>query len=311
MQLIDRTDVPGPRRDYIGYGPNPPAVVWPNKATLALNLVLNIEEGSEYSHVAGDAKNEPGAELPGWGMEQKYRDLMPEQVFEYGGRAGVWRLLRIFDEYRVKATMFATAVALERNPAIGEWIERAGHDVCSHGWRWVEHWLLSRDEERQHIVAAIESIAKTCGAPPDGWYCRYAASVNTRELVAEIGGPLLYDSDAYNDDLPYYIDVRGTRRLVIPYNSLPYNDARFVGNMTPSDYVDMCKRGINEYRREGLAGRPKMMSVGLHSRWAGQAGRANAIREIIEYALSLGDVWFARRVDIAKWWNEHHKSFTA
>lgn len=311
MKLVDRTDIPGPARDYIGYGPDVPAVVWPNKATLALNFALNIEEGSEYSHPAGDGRNEGGAELPGWGMEQKYRDLMVEQVFEYGSRVGTWRLLRMFDEYGVKATMFATAVALERNPAIGKWIQKAGHDVCSHGWRWVEHWLLSRDEERAHIAAAVESITTTCGAPPDGWYCRYAASVNTRELVAEHGGPLLYDSDAYNDDLPYFVDVKGKRRLVIPYNSLSYNDARFVGNMTPSDYADMCKRGIAEYRREGLAGRPKMMSIGLHSRWAGQAGRASAVREIIEYARSFGDVWFARRVDIAKWWLEHHQSFGA
>ena len=311
MKLVDRTDIAGPVRDYIGYGPDVPAVVWPNKATLALNLVLNIEEGSEYSHPAGDARNEGGAELPGWGMEQKYRDLMVEQVFEYGSRVGTWRLLRMFDEYGVKATMFATAVALERNPAIGKWIQKAGHDVCSHGWRWVEHWLLSREEEKAHIAAAVELITATCGAPPDGWYCRYAAGVNTRELVAEFGGPLLYDSDAYNDDLPYLLDVKGVRRLVIPYNSLSYNDARFVGNMTPSDYADMCKRGIAEYRREGLAGRPKMMSIGLHSRWAGQAGRASAVREIIEYAQSFGDVWFARRADIAKWWLEHHKSFGA
>ena len=156
MKLVDRTDIAGPVRDYIGYGPDVPAVVWPNQATLALNLVLNIEEGSEYSHPAGDGRNEGGAELPGWGMEQKYRDLMAEQVFEYGSRVGAWRLLRMFDEYGVKATMFATAIALERNPAIGKWIQKAGHDVCSHGWRWVEHWLLSREEEKAHIAAAVE-----------------------------------------------------------------------------------------------------------------------------------------------------------
>ena len=120
---------------------------------------------------------------------------------------------------------------------------------------------------------------------------------------------MLYSSDAYNDDLPYFVEVKGTRRLVIPYNSLAYNDARFVGNMTPADYVDMCKRGIDEYRREGLAGKPKMMSIGLHSRWAGQASRANAVREIIEYAQSFGDVWFARRIDIANWWLKHHHTF--
>jgi peptidoglycan/xylan/chitin deacetylase (PgdA/CDA1 family) len=309
MKLVDRTDIPGPIRDYVGYGPHVPAVVWPNGATLALNIVVNFEEGSEVSYLAGEGRNETVGELAGAAMEPKYRDLMVEHVFEYGSRAGIWRLLRLFDEYDVKATMFAAAIALERNPAVGTWIQKSCHDVCSHGWRWTEHWRLSREEERAHIAAAVESITRTCGAPPNGWYCRYAASVHTRELIAEYGGPFLYDADAYNDDLPYFVDVKGRRRLVIPYNALPYNDGRFVGNITPSDFVDICKRGIDEYRREGLAGWPKMMSIGLHPRYAGQAGRTSALREIIEYALKLGDIWFARRVDIAQWWLEHCGTF--
>lgn len=311
MQLIDDERVPGPRRDYVGYGANPPKVSWPDGASLALNLVVNFEEGSEYSQASGDGRNEGGSELPGWGMTSEHRDLFAESVFEYGSRVGVWRLLRLFDEYGVQATFFAAAVALERNPAAGEWIQRAGHDVCSHGWRWSEHWLLSRDEERERIAAAVESITRTCGAPPNGWYCRYSASVNTRELLAEYGGPLVYDSDAYNDDLPYFTEVNGARRLVVPYDSLPHNDARYVAGMTPADYVDMCRRGIDEYRREGLAGYPKMMTIGLHPRWSGQAGRCSAVRELIEYALGLGDVWITRRIDIARWWMDHHESFGA
>jgi allantoinase len=303
MKLFDDQSVPGPRRDFVGYGGQPPAARWPKDATLALNLVVNFEEGSEYSHPAGDARNEGGAELPGWGMEAHHRDLFAESVFEYGSRAGVWRLLRLFDEYEVKATFFAAAVALERNPGVGHWIQRAGHDVCAHGWRWSEHWLLDRDEEKRRLDAAFESIRNTCGAPPQGWYCRYSASVHTRQLVAAHGG-FLYDSDAYNDDLPYYTEVNDQAHLVVPYDSLPYNDARFVAGMSPSDYVDMCRRGIDEYRREGLAGQPKMMSIGLHPRWAGQASRTAAVREIIEYAQSFGDVWFARRIDIANHWLE-------
>ena len=311
MKLVDRTDIPGPKRDYVGYGAKLPTVVWPNKATVALNIVVNVEEGSEYSHAAGDSRNEGGAELPGWGMEHKYRDLFAESVFEYGSRAGIWRLLRLFDEYKIHATMFAAAISLERNPGVGQWIQRSGHDVCSHGWRWTEHWLLDREEEKARIGAAVESITRTTGAPPSGWYCRYSASVNTRELVAEYGDPFIYDSDAYNDDLPYFVEVKGKKQLVVPYDSLPYNDARFVAGMTPADYFDMCKRGLDEYRREGLTGTPKMMTIGLHPRWAGQANRTSAIRQFIEYAQGLGDVWFARRVDIAKWWLEKHESFGA
>jgi len=305
MELIDSAAVPGPRRDYVGYGAETPEVHWPGEATVALNIVVNFEEGSEYSHPAGDERNEGGAELPGWGMEAHHRDLFAESVFEYGSRVGIWRLLRLFDEYDVQATMFAAAVALERNPGVGEWIQRAGHDVCSHGWRWTEHWLLSRDEERERLAAAVESITRTCGKPPEGWYCRYSASVNTRELIVEHGG-FLYDSDAYNDDLPYFVNVQDTRHLVVPYDSLPYNDARFVAGLTPEGFFDMCRRGLDEYRREGLAGRPKMMTIGLHPRWAGQASRASAVRQLIEYAQGLGDLWITRRVDIAQHWLKHH-----
>lgn len=305
MELIDNPDTPGPRRDYVGYGGKPPKVEWPGGATVALNIVVNVEEGSEYSHPAGDGRNEGGAELPGWGMEAHDRDLFAESVFEYGSRAGIWRLLRMFDEYEVNATMFAAAVALERNPEVAQHIGRSNHDLCSHGWRWSEHWLFSREEERERVAAAYESIKRTTGKAPEGWYCRYSASVHTRELVVEHGG-FVYDSDAYNDDLPYFVDVKGKRHLVVPYNSLPYNDARFVAGLTPDGFLDMCRRGLDEYRREGLAGSPKMMTIGLHPRWTGQANRANALREFIEYAKGLGDVWFATRSEIAKHWLANH-----
>jgi len=308
MPLVDQ-DIPGPKRNFVGHGRNLPKVVWPDGAMVAVNLVVNYEESSEYSIPAGDGRNEGLAEI-NYVMSPEYRDLAAESVYEYGSRAGSWRLLRLFDEYGVKATYFACAVALERNPEVGRWIRESGHEPCSHGWRWEEHWLLDRETERQHIRWAIESIEQTCGERPLGWYCRYSPSVNTRELVVEEGG-FVYDADAYNDDLPYFVEVKGKRHLVVPY-TLTYNDGRYVlpqGYGGPADFFDTCRRGLDELRREGQAGYPKMMSIGLHSRWAGQAGRTSALREFIEYALEKGDVWFARRIDIARWWLAHHEEF--
>jgi peptidoglycan/xylan/chitin deacetylase (PgdA/CDA1 family) len=309
MELVDQ-DVPGPRRHFPGYGRHQPKVVWPNGAKVAVNLVVNYEEGSEYSKPAGDGRNEGLAEIP-YVMDAQYRDLCAESVYEYGSRAGIWRLMRLFDEYDVKVTFYACAVALDRNPEVGQWIQEAGHEPCSHGWRWSEHWLFDREQERQHMQWAIESIERTCGERPLGWYCRYGPSVNTRELVVEEGG-FVYDADAYNDDLPYFTEVLGKRHLVVPY-TLTYNDGRYVlpqGYSAPSDFFDICRRGLDEYRREGEAGYPKMMSIGLHPRWVGQAARVNALREFIEYAQEQGDVWFGRRIDIARWWLDHHEDWT-
>jgi peptidoglycan/xylan/chitin deacetylase (PgdA/CDA1 family) len=308
MQLVDQ-DIPGPRRDFVGYGRRPPKVVWPNGAKVAVQLVVNYEEGSEYSKAAGDERNEGLAEI-NYVMSPDYRDLAAESVYEYGSRAGNWRLMRLFDEYEVKATYFAAAVALERNPEVAEWIQESGHEACSHGWRWEEHWLLDRETERRHIEWAVEAIEKTCGQRPLGWYCRYGPSVNTRELIVEEGG-FVYDADAYNDDLPYFVEVKGRRHLIVPY-TFTYNDGRYVlpqGFGSPADFFDQCRRGLDELRREGEQGSPKMMSIGLHPRWAGQAGRTSALREFIEHALAKGDVWFARRIDIANWWLEHHEEF--
>lgn len=308
MQLVDR-DVPGPRRDFVGYGRTKPQVVWPDEATVAVNLVVNYEEGSEYSLPAGDGRNEGLAEIA-YVMPAEHRDLAAESVYEYGSRAGVWRLMNLFDEYELKTTFFACAVALERNPEVGRWISESRHEPCSHGWRWSEQWLYTREQEREMIAHAITSIEQTCGERPLGWYCRYGPSVNTRELLVAEGG-FVYDSDAYNDDLPYFVEVNGRRHLIVPY-TFTYNDGRYVlpqGYGSPTDFFDYCRRALDEYRREGAAGRPKMMSIGLHPRWAGQAARTSGLREFIEYALDQGDVWFARRIDIARWWLEHQEEF--
>ena len=286
--VFRESDGPGPRRDVVGYGRHVPKVTWPEGARVAVSIVLNWEEGSEYSKIAGDGRNEGLAEIP-YVMEPEYRDLAAESVYEYGGRAGVWRLQRLFDEFRVPVTFFGAAMAFERNPEVAAYLREAGHEPCCHGWRWEEVWTLSRDEEREHMLEAIRSIERTCGTRPLGWYCRYGPSVNTRELLVEEGG-FVYDSDAYNDDLPYYTEVGGRRHLIVPY-SFTYNDGRYVlpqGFSDPSSFFDQCRRGLDYLWDEG-ATHPRMMSIGLHSRWAGQAGRTSGLRDFIEYAKEKGD----------------------
>jgi allantoinase len=308
MELVDR-DVPGPRRDFVGFGRKLPRVVWPDDAKVAVNVIVNYEEGSEYSIPAGDGRNEGLAEIP-YLMSAEHRDLNAESVYEFGARGGIVRLLNLLDEYGVKATFFAAAVAIERNPMVGDWIREAGHDVAGHGWRWIDQWTLDRDEERRHIEAAVESLTRTCGVRPTGWFSRYSSSVSTRELLVAEGG-FLYDSDSFADDLPYFVEVAGREHLVVPYTLL-YNDGRFVlpqGFGSPGDFLETLRRGLDELLREGRGGYPKMMSIGLHPRWIGQAARTSALREFIEYALRQGDVWLARREDIARWWLDHHEEF--
>jgi peptidoglycan/xylan/chitin deacetylase (PgdA/CDA1 family) len=293
-----RRETPG--RDYIGYGPNPPSVQWPNGARLALNFVINYESGSERSFAAGDNRNESVGEMPR-SVDPATRDLALESVYEYDSRAGVYRLFRLFDRFNVKCTVFAAAMALEVNPYVGRWIGEGGHEACGHGWRWEEPSQYSREEERSRILRAVDSFEKTTGQRPVGWLSRWNPSPHTRELLVEEGG-FIYDSDAYNDDLPYYVDVHGKSFLILPYTAV-HNDARFFfgGYSSPTDFLDYCIRGLDYLWEEG-ASVPRMMSIGIHGRWAGQPSRASALREFIEYAREKGDVWFARRCDIARWW---------
>jgi len=305
---FQETTVAGPKRDLVGYGRRVPRARWPDGARVAVSLVLNYEEGSEYSYPNGDGRNDGLTEVI-YAMDPQYRDLCAESVFEYGSRAGVWRVERLLTEYKIPITFFACAVALERNREVGAWLREAGHEPCCHGWRWEEMWRLSREEEAEHIRLAIESMKETCGERPLGWYCRYGPSVNTRELVVEEGG-FVYDSDAYNDDLPYFVEVKGKRQLIVPY-SMTYNDGKFgllPAYGSPTDFLDNLKRGLDQLWDEG-ATHPRMMSVGLHPRLIGQASRVHALREFIDYALKKGGVWFCRRIDIARWWLDHHAKF--
>lgn len=301
-------EVPGPGRDFVGYGRTPPRVRWPNDARVAVSLVVNYEEGSEYAYPNGDRRNDGLTEMI-YAFDPQYRDLCAESIFEYGSRAGIWRLERLFTELKIPLTFYTCAVAMERNREVAAWLREAGHEPCSHGWRWEESWRLSREEEAEHIRWAIESIRQTCGQRPEGWYCRYGPSVNTRELLVEEGG-FVYDSDAYNDDLPYYVDVKGKRQLVLPY-SMTYNDAKFgvvPSYGSPADFLDNLKRGFDQLWIEGETC-PRMMSIGLHPRLVGQASRIHALREFIEHVLAKGSVWVTRRIDIANWWNAHHNEF--
>jgi allantoinase len=303
---MSKAPIPGPVRDVVGYNGKPPKVTWPGGARIAISLVVNYEEGSELAVGDGDANPErvlsESAVRP-WPAGK--RDLAMETMYEYGARVGFWRLMDIFDEYDVKSTFYVCAVALERNAKAARLIRQKGHDVVCHGYRWEDVTLLSREQEREHIRLAVKSIEETTGERPLGWYCRYGPSVNTRELVVEEGG-FVYDSDAYNDDLPYWTAVNGKKHLVIPY-SLVNNDSRFgAGHFgPPEDFEEHLRYTFDRLYKEG-ATYPKMMSIGLHMRLAGHPARSEAVSKFIAYAKSHPGVWFAKRIDIARHWQEHH-----
>ena len=298
-----KAPIPGPPRDVVGYEGAPPKVIWPNGARIAISLVVNYEEGSELAIGDGDTTRETGG--PDYWPITK-RDLGVETHYEYGSRVGYWRLLDVFDELDVKCTFYACAVALERNRDAAREMRKRGHDVMSHGWRWEDHTLLTRAEERDHIRRAIDSIAETTGERPLGWYCRHGPSVNTRELVVEEGG-FVYDSDAYNDDLPYFTMVGETKHLIIPY-SLANNDGKFNWGAfgSPVHFENHLKASFDWLYKEGET-HPKMMNIGLHMRIVGHPGRAQALYKFIEYAKSFPGVWFARRIDIANHWIANHQ----
>jgi peptidoglycan/xylan/chitin deacetylase (PgdA/CDA1 family) len=293
-------------RDFVGYGLRPPHVKWPNDARLALSLVLNYEEGAELCVGDGDPEGERVGEFVYPSMDSRTRDLGIESTFEYGARIGAARVLRLFDAYEVKATIYACGRALERNPDLAREFTARGHEPAGHGYRWVDHFRMSRDHERDQIRSAVTAITKTTGQRPVGWYSRYAPSVHTRELLVEEGG-FEYDSDSYADEIPYWVRVGQQPHLVIPYQ-LDANDAKFFrgpGWSGAGEFWEYLRDSVACLRREGKT-TPRMLSIGLHGRIIGRPGRATALERFLEHCRPMSDVWFARRVDIARWWREHY-----
>ena len=293
-------------RDLVGYGKNPPDPKWPHGARLAVNFVINYEEGAEGSIFDGEDQTEIGlTESSSVDFAPGARNLGAESMFEYGSRVGFWRLMRLFEDRQMPLTVFGCALALERHPEAAAAIRQAGHDVCCHGWRWVEHYKLDETTEREHIRLAVASLKRTIGERPVGWYCRYAPSVNTRRLLVEEGG-FTYDSDAYNDELPYWIDVDGKPHLIVPY-SLTNNDVKFMRGYlaTADDYFQFIKDGFDMLYQEGATA-PKMMSVGLHMRIIGHPARAAGLARLLDYIAGFDDVWVCKRVEIADHWRAMH-----
>lgn len=291
-------------RDLIGYGANPPHPQWPGGARIAVNFVINYEEGSEYSFLDEDGHSESTlTEAPNSAVPFGARDLAAEGMFEYGSRVGFWRIMRLFKERNLPLTVFAAALALERHPPASAAIKEAGHDICCHGWRWIEHYKLTRDQEREQIRMAIESLKNTLGSRPLGWYCRYGPSINTRSLLVEDGG-FTYDSDCYNDELPYWVLQDHKPLLVVPY-SLVTNDVKYGRGMfaTSDDYFGFLRDQFDMLYAEG-ATQPKMMSCGLHMRVTGHPARAMGLARFLDYILRHKDVWVARRIEIADHWRK-------
>ena len=291
------------QRDFVGYGRNPPRVEWPDGARIAITLSVGYEEGSEYSLLDGDPHREPTGEVTS-PVPLDQRDVANESMFEYGSRVGIWRLLDILDKYQVKASIFCSALALERNPDLGPEIVGRGHEIGGHGYRWTETFKMDRETEREDIRRAVEVLTRITGQRPLGWGNRYAPSVHTRELLVEEGG-FLYDSNAYNDDIPYFVQVNGKKWLVTPY-SWDTNDGRvFRAGGSAGEFYSSLVDNFDRLYEEGRT-HPKMMSVGLHCRVTGRPGRSRVLERFLEYAKGHPDVWIARRVDIARWWIERY-----
>lgn len=287
-------------RDFRGYGETPPSIRWPNGARLAVSVVVNVEEGAELSVGMGDERNESVYEV----VEEVRgaRDLCMESHFEYGTRAGWPRIRALLRRYGVAATLNANGRALAYSPWLAREAVADGHEVAAHGWRWERHAEMPEEVERAAIARTVAAIRETAGAAPVGWHTRSATSPHTRRLLIEQGG-FLYDSNAYNDDLPYTLEVMGRRHLVLPY-AFDTNDMRFQrggGFVFAEDFARYCIDAFERLYEEG-ADAPRMLSVGLHLRIIGRPGRIGGLERFLAHAASRPGVWFARRDAIARHW---------
>lgn len=292
-------------RDCVGYGRTPPRADWPGDARIALQFVLNYEEGAESCILHGDEHSEVlNSDLVG-AAAARGRNMSMETLYEYGARAGFWRLMRLFAERQLPVSIFGVAMAMERNPEAVAAMVEAGHEIACHGWRWIDYQPVSEATEREHMRRAVASIKAMTGSAPLGWYTG-RASANTRRLVVEHGG-FLYDSDSYADDLPGWVKVAGKPHLVVPY-AFDTNDMRFAmaaGFTNGTQFFEYLRDTFNVLYAEGEE-RPKMMSVGLHCRLAGRPGRYAALSRFLDHVARHEKVWICRRDEIARHWREKH-----
>ncbi|MEM7253449.1 MAG: allantoinase PuuE [Pseudomonadota bacterium] len=291
----------------LGYGREPPDPKWPGDARLAVQFVINYEEGGEHSILHGDAASEAFlSEIVGAAPRPGARHLSMESIYEYGSRAGFWRLWRAFTARRIPVTVYGVAMALARNPAAVQGMQEADWEIASHGLRWIDYHDVDEETERAHLTEAIALHERVTGERPLGWYTGRTSEV-TRELVKAEGG-FLYDADSYADDLPYWEAAPNGRHLVIPY-TLDANDMRFAtaqGFNAGEQFLNYLTDTFDTLYDEG-AKHPKMMSVGLHCRLAGRPGRSRALARFLDYVQRKPNVWICRRIDIARHWHEHHQ----
>lgn len=288
----------------VGYGKDPIHPKWPNKARIAVQFVLNYEEGAENSILHGDNASEAFlSEIVGAKAYEGVRHMSMESIYEYGSRAGVWRILNLFKEFDVPVTIFAVALAIARNRELADYLVEQNYDICAHGFRWIDYQFVDEKTEREHIKDCISVLTEYLGKRPEGWYTG-RNSPNTRKLIVEEGG-FLYDSDTYDDDLPYWSDEFGTEKkhLIIPY-TLDVNDMRFAspqGFNSGDQFFNYLKDTFDALYLEGEVS-PKMMSVGMHARILGRPGRIMAMRRFLEYVKTFDNVWLCTRREIADHW---------
>ena len=295
-------------RDILGYGQNPPHPQWPNNSRIAVQFVINYEEGAENCILHGDPASETFlSEIIGAPRFVGARHMSMESLYEYGSRAGFWRLHRLFTSRNLPVTVFGVAMALERNPEAVEAMLKADWEIASHGYRWIDYKNIPEDIEREHMVKAIDIHTRVTGSRPLGWYTG-RTSANTQRLVQEAGG-FLYDADSYADDLPYWVEtLAGKPHLVVPY-TLDTNDMRFAtpqGFNSGEQFFSYLRDAFDVLYAEGEA-TPKMLSIGLHCRLIGRPGRIASLEKFIDYVNNHADVWLCRRIDIARHWHKHHQ----
>ena len=297
-------------RDLVGYGGRPPPARWPGEARVAVQFVLNYEEGAESCVLHGDEGSEQFLSDLVNPPAYAARHMSVESLYEYGSRVGVWRLLREFERRGLPLTVFAVGMALERHPELARALAEPGHEIAAHGWRWINYQDVDEETERDHVMRAVQAIARLTGAPPLGWYTG-RDSPHTRRLVVEHGG-FEYDSDSYADDLPYWTHVTRSDGTVVPHLVVPYaldtNDMRFAlaqGFGTSDDFFTYLRDAFDVLYAEG-ADRPRMLSIGMHVRLLGRPGRFRGLQRLLDHLERHDRVWICRRIEIARHWKETH-----